>query len=291
MPFSLEAEYRVEVQAYVIRDGYFVEDHSIFDFSPAHPAVNLLARRILVRIETPIVGAAYVVRWQLPEDAPGNRDPSDIPNYNRSRLQADSCRTKVRDCAKMIATEEFRKRLSGEIGEVLEQLSNSRRGERRPDLRWCLYVPEHSLMDAAPTRERSVLVPRLSSHSISDAWRHWEVGKGVAGRAYALNRVIEAVGRGSARYRKPRVQESWMLADIDPYEPASDGNQHSVLYGIPLHAPNRPELVWGVFCLGTWTIEAGLDLSEKLDAKEPKTGLIMLQEGLERFSAWLVELG
>jgi hypothetical protein len=294
MPFAMEAEYKVGVMAYVFCEGNFVREHSILGFSPVHQAVNPLARRILVRIDSPVVGVAYVVRWQLPEDAPENREPSDIPYYNGHRLLADSLRLKVRECGKMIAAEEFRKRLSGEIGDVLEQLGTSRRGERRPDLRWSLYVPEHSLLDDDPTRERNVLVPRLSSHGAPDAsWRPWEVGKGVAGRAYALNRVIEAVGRTSARYRKPSARESWMLSDVGVYEPVPQGvpHPHSVLYGIPLHAPNRPELIWGVFCIGTWTSQAGLDLNEKLDAKEPGTGLTMLQEALQRFSVWLAGLG
>lgn len=283
MPFALEGDYRVEVEAYVARDGEFVEEPSILDFTPAHRAVNFLARRVLVTIDKPVVGAAYVVRWQLPMEDPANREPSDIPHYQNHRLQAESCRSQLHECTRLVMSEEYRRELMRLIGPVLDQLKQSSRG-RAPELRWSLYVPEHGLTDDGPATARNLLVRCLGSHPTPAGWRRWQVGSGVAGRAYALNRVIEEVGPTSARFQRRPARESWLRPEFGVYEPAREANQHAVLYGIPLHVDSRPELVWGVFCLGTWTPQTVLDLNEPFEPGAAKTGLQVLRDALEEFS-------
>ncbi|HET7462571.1 MAG TPA: metallophosphoesterase [Longimicrobium sp.] len=291
MPFPLDVEYEMDVQAYVARDGYFVEDAALFDFSPPHRASNSRAQRLYVAIDSPVVGVAYVVRWKLPADVPVPTGQVHLGGGMDHGDRAERCRRRAYECRRPEISQEIFELLQKHVTGALATLPLHE--QDRQSLRWSVYVPDRALFGSSDgTRTR--LVPVLASTPIEPEWREWEAGRGMAGRAYAQNRVQEEVGPSSERYRDTPNLEQWLQPAIRAYRPPARGQEHSVLYGIPLRTPDQPTLVWGVFCIGTWREHSAFNLHERASALpappgETPTGLRVLEEALDAFSRRLSE--
>lgn len=293
LPFASEVENHVDVRAYEARDGYFVEDPSLFHFSPCHVAANASVQRLLVSVDSPIVGVAYVVRWRLPEDVPAaGGGPAQHAAHADHSAQAERCRRRAYECLNPNVATEIAELLTQHVTDALTSIPLH--PSDRQSLRWSLYVPDRRLSDmrSAP---RPKLVPVIASSEIGPEWRRWDAGRGVVGRAYALKRVIEEIGPTSERHRESFDDGHWSQPAIRAYEPGAGEHQYSVLYGIPLRAPDQPALTWGIFCIGTWREHSAFDLHAEIDLRakndgsvdtreEASTGLLILEHALEAFS-------
>jgi len=268
LPFALSRDYPVKVETWTWDEaGTPVRAPHLLRFSPHRVETNFKAKRISVTVDEPIVGTGYSVRWELPNNDPalGEDRPSDQA-YERTitwamRFQAKVLRFDDKDHS--VIGEALRKLMKDQIDEMTGG------GVAAPDeeIEWALFVPRRVNADNSVTTNedgRPLLTPAFASYGPKDTqWMDWPAGVGVVGRAYALNNQVEAIRPESERYVPP-PQDEWINPLMAVYEPKPGSLNHTVLYGIPVHMPERPDIVWGVLAIGTAREYSEFDLNKPL---------------------------
>lgn len=276
LPFALRGQYLVELEVWTEgSDGEYTPDPSLLRFSPHRIETNFRAKRISVTVDQPLVGVGYCVKWELPENDPalGETGPPEAAHE-----QAIQWAMALQSMVLRFGTDRH-----GQIEEALRELMEGHIGElisagvaaRDDQIEWALFVPDRR-GDARPTTTpegRPVLTPAFASYGSTDQqWMNWPAGVGVVGRAFALNSEVEAIRPRSSRYVPPS-QDEWTNPRMPVYEAKPGSIDHSVLYGLPVHVPDRADIVWGVLSIGTSREFSGLDLNKPLRPPPASAGV------------------
>ncbi|MEW5930347.1 MAG: metallophosphoesterase [Gemmatimonadota bacterium] len=252
LPFALVHDYPVEVEAYVHGDtGQLEACRRLLEFTPCRVETNFRAKRLAVSLRYPMVGVTYLVKWELPENDPvvGERTVHD-PGYTdgiewAARFQEEVLRPGT-------GHDEIGEALRELVEEHLEALYAAGGAVTEDALEWSFFVPERQ--GGGPVVKvmgRPKLVPAFANFPReSPRWMSWPAGRGVVGRSFALNTQVQAISPSSSRYSSAPANE-WVDVPMPVYEKKQGSIDHSVLYGLPVVVPGRPDIVWAVFCLGT----------------------------------------
>ncbi|HYH82498.1 MAG TPA: metallophosphoesterase [Longimicrobium sp.] len=293
---------RVELVSVVERDGGELDlAPQLEAFSDPRVERNVNARCIRASVSHPIVGVGYLLRWELPEFTPtvslgqmdeGFLDALDVAEEIRKTLLLE------RDAPDSV-TAEFRRVMDALFAQLVEAdgLSNADQPE------WAVFVPQTPIISRVPDEGMDevpapTLRPAMANFSADDPrWKaSLRAGKGIVGRAYALNAQVRYFGPESGKRRR-RPANQWLDPELPIYVPVAGSLTHSVLYALPLHVPGRaPDVVWGVLCIGTahkWpklNLDVPVEPSETAPGPRASNGSLAVMSGVGVFTRKLLRM-
>jgi 3',5'-cyclic AMP phosphodiesterase CpdA len=273
LPFVLQGRYRVELETWTVDEaGERVRAPHLSRFSQHRIETNLKAKRIMVTVDHPLVGVGYSVKWELPENDPklGEQGTTN-QEYDQAIRWATRFQTRVLRFD-LPEHAEIREAFRQVVEDHIQALRKAGIAGKDEAVEWTLFVPERKNDDGPVTTNadgRPMLTPAFASYHRDDPrWIPWPAGRAVVGRAFASNSQVEAIRPGSDRYTSPTPDE-WIDPPMPVYEQAPGSIDHSVLYGVPVHVPDRDDIVWGVLTIGTAKDLSTFNLNNPLSRPAP----------------------
>jgi 3',5'-cyclic AMP phosphodiesterase CpdA len=201
------------------------------------------ANTISLMIEKPIYGFKYVVGWYLPP--PPASDFDDDALWSKGRVEA--LIERMHEAPEKM--DDFMKALPEVVcSDLVNQTAPGLDAAHKEQLKEKIKREPIDISIAIPCQgpsgtQHQLQIVAQSPHREGLRNFKFNVGEGVAGRAYKLNGPRAYTRR--PQERRPLVKEDYI------YIPFGDSNDHTVIYSVPLRHPKRRELLVGVLSVGS----------------------------------------